>query len=365
MKVLALYLPQYHVIAENNHWWGEGYTEWTSVRQAKPLYKGHNQPRIPLDNNYYNLADESGSIWKWQAEIAQKYGIYGFCIYHYWFGTGKQLLEKPAEILLAHPEIDIKYCMCWANETWTRTWYDLHNEILIEQEYGEKDDWIEHFRYLLKFFKDPRYIKVNNKPIINIYHTCEIDDLSEMLQIWNGLAKENGFDGVYLVSGNTGGELEKRVELVDAYYNFEPGYTLNHKRYLREKLLYKMRVLFKRLLNYCSKKKYLERKINIKEIYRKNGSGEIFYRGKPIFPGTVPMWDNTPRRSYKGLEYTHCSPEKFYVNLLEVKKKVHQAPIDFLYVNAWNEWGEGAYLEPDTKYQYQFLEKIRKVVEEL
>lgn len=364
MKVMAMYLPQYHEVEENNVWWGKGYTEWTSVQKARPLYKGHNQPRVPKNEYYYDLADDDAMAWKWQAELAKQYGIYGFCIYHYWFESGKQLLQRPAEILLEHLEIDIRYSFCWANETWTRTWYNLENEILMEQKYGEEKEWIEHYNYLVRFFKDSRYIRIDNKPVIHIYHSYEIPKLDEMLTIWNKLAKQDGFSGIYVICGNTGSKLEERAELVDAYYNFEPGYTLNHGRSKYNIFKYKLRVIVYELINRFLNKQLLERRINMNEIYSRNYKGNRFYKGKPIYPGSVPMWDNTPRRAHKGLEYTNCSPERFYQNLVKLKKVVHDSPIDYIYVNAWNEWGEGAYLEPDNVNGYEYLEAIKKVLDE-
>ena len=155
MRVLALYLPQYHSFKENDEWWGKGYTEWTAVGRAKPLYRGHIQPRVPLGERYYDLVKEGEETLLWQARLAREYGIYGFCFYQYWF-KGKMLMEKPMEILLGHPEIDMNYCICWANETWTRTWYGLSEQVLMQQDYGEEEDWYRHFEYLLKFFKDKR-----------------------------------------------------------------------------------------------------------------------------------------------------------------------------------------------------------------
>ena len=140
MKILCMYLPQFHEVEENNRWWGAGYTEWTAVKRAKPIYRGHIQPKIPLNENYYDLSDVSARTWKWQSDLARQYGVHGFCVYHYWF-KGKQLLQKPLEILLNHPEIDIRYCICWANESWTRTWYGLEKEMLAEQTYGKEKGW--------------------------------------------------------------------------------------------------------------------------------------------------------------------------------------------------------------------------------
>lgn len=357
MRVLALYLPQFHEIAENSQWWGEGYTEWTSVRNAKPLWRGHIQPRRPLNGEYYDLSDRSGAGLKWQADMASAYGIYGFVIYHYWF-KGKQLLERPMEILLAHPEIDIKYCICWANEPWTRTWYGLESKLLIDQEYGLQEDWIAHFNYLLKFFKDERYIKVDNKPLVNIYRSADIDDLESMLACWKARAIANGFSGLYVVASNNSKERETRVHLVDAFYNFEPGYSTRNDQGILESFRYFSGIALKSLLNRLTGLKILERRIDARRIwrkivknYRRNGPG-----GKITYPGLFPMWDNTPRRGYKGMAFTNASPKVFGKTLAALNDMIEAK--DFIYINAWNEWGEGCYLEPDTATMYAYLEEI-------
>ena len=167
MRVMALYLPQYHCFKENDEWWGKGYTEWTAVKRGKPLFKNHVQPRVPLNGNYYDLDKEGLDTLRWQAKLAKEHGIYGFSIYQYYF-KGHKLMQRPMEILIENPDIDINYCICWANETWTRTWYGLESEVLIEQEYGDEKDWGEHFDYCLRFFKDERYIKIDNKPHLQI-----------------------------------------------------------------------------------------------------------------------------------------------------------------------------------------------------
>lgn len=356
MKVLAMYLPQYHAIKENDEWWGEGYTEWSAVKSAVPYYKGHKEPRIPLDNNYYDLSDENASTWRWQAEIAKKNKIYGFCIYHYWFEAGKQLLEKPMEILLKHTEIDVRYCICWANETWTRTWYGLETEVLTEQKYGDKTEWKKHFDYLLPFFKDPRYIKIDNRPLINIYHTAEIPQLGEMRNYWEKLAGENGFDGIYLVSGNTNSVLDNRTELIDAYYNFEPGYTFKYKFPTYATIYYKLRTSICTFLNKMSKKKKIERRVSYDLITRSMDKKDVICDVN-TFPGGFPQWDNTPRRKYKGTEFYSASPEKFRMQIQRMKEKYKDA--EFIYINAWNEWGEGCYLEPDVINMDSYLKVIK------
>ena len=361
MKILCLYLPQYHVIPENSNWWGEGYTEWDAVKNAKPLYRNHYQPKIPLDNNYYDLDDESANTWKWQAKLAKEYSVYGFCIYHYWF-NGKQLLERPMEILLYHEEININYCICWANETWTRTWYGLEKDTLILQEYGVKKDWKIHFDYLLDFFKDPRYIKINNKPMLNIYNSSDILELKSMIEFWSELAIENGFDGIYIVACNNFDNIGKREEPIDAYYNSEPGYTFNRSRLnFLQWLNYGTKIWIKSEINKLFTTKILERKIDARKICKMiNNRRET--TGKIVFKGLFPMWDNSPRRGYKGTVYTNTSPKLFYDTLLKLQNKIKKDDLDFLYVNAWNEWGEGAYLEPDENNGLAYLEAIKSVL---
>ena len=363
MKVLGLYLPQYHEIEENNKWWGDGYTEWQAVKSAKPLYNGHNQPKKPLNDNYYDLLKNGVETWKWQAYLAKKNGVYGFCIYHYWF-LGKQLLQDPMEILLQNPDIDINYTICWANESWTRTWYGLESAVLMKQEYGKESEWRKHFDYLLRFFKDKRYIKINNKPMLNIYRSFDIAEFKEMLDIWNHMAIENGFDGIYIVSGNTHSQLETRVDLVDAYYNFEPGFSLKHRMRALATLSYYVRTWIKQNVNKILGKEYLERTLNVKEIYKVNWK-KLKNTDKPVFPGTLPMWDNTPRKKHKGFEYKSTSPDLFYKNLINIKNSVDSnSELNFVYINAWNEWGEGAYLEPDEEYGYDYLKVVKRAVEE-
>jgi hypothetical protein len=357
-----MYLPQYHSIAENDEWWGEGYTEWTAVKRAQPLFNGHIQPKVPLDMNYYDLSDTSAKSWKWQAQIANKYDVYGFCVYHYWF-KGHQLLQKPLEILLQHPEIDIRYTMCWANETWTRTWYGQKKDILMKQEYGVEEDWDAHFQYLLKFFKDDRYIKINNKPVLNIYRSSDIQDLGKMREFWDRLAKKNGFDGIYVIAANTHSDLETRDDIVDAYYDFEPGYTLKHKLNFFQTFFYASKVLLRRVLNNLFNLRLVEHMIDA-QLINKMMKRNIRRSNKPLFPGAFTMWDNTPRVSYRGTIYKNANPETFSNRLKEIHNTINNEELDFVFINAWNEWGEGCYLEPDSIHQYDYLEMIKKVIHE-
>lgn len=358
MKVICMYLPQYHEVPENNKWWGEGYTEWTAVKKSKPIFKGHAQPKIPV-NGYYDLDKEFRETLLTQARLMKEYDVYGLCFYHYWF-SGKLLLERPLEKLLKNPDIDIKFSLCWANESWSRTWDGNAKEILAKQEYGEKTEWKAHYEYLFNYFKDERYIKIDNKPMIHIYKSSDIPCFVEMMEYWNELARESGFNGLYIVVGNTMGNIETRGESFDAYYNFEPGYSLRHKRNGIKKFIYFVECFLKMKLNVIFKTKLMEHLIDGNEIYKlttKNSKNIL--SDKKTYYGTFPSWDNTPRRNYKGTVIKNCTPESFKDNLRSIKK-ISDCN-DFVYINAWNEWSEGAYLEGDTINGYEYLQAIKDV----
>lgn len=361
MKVVCMYLPQYHSFPENDEWWGKDYTEWVAVRRAKPLYPGHDQPRVPLGGDYYDLDKDGVATLTRQAALARKYGVYGFCIYQYYFG-GKTLMEKPLRTLLAHPEIDINYNICWANETWTRTWYGLSDQVLIAQEYGSRSDWRKLFEYLLPFFRDRRYIKVGNRPVWQIYKTFDIPCFEEMAEAFDEWAKAEGFDGVYIISGKTAAGSDSRGH-IDGYYYFEPGYTLKYGLGLAGKAAYDMGTLMRTVRNDLLGKRcgyVLERAVSGKRIMDSITSRDY---AENEFPGILPDWDNTPRRGHKGLVYKGMNPQMFEQSLRVLKEKVAGREADFVYVNAWNEWGEGAYIEPDESRGYAYLEAIKRVTD--
>lgn len=360
MKVICMYLPQFHSFPENDEWWGRGYTEWVAVKRARPLYKGHVQPRVPKGHNYYDLDKDGAATLAQQAELARSYGIYGFSIYQYYF-LGKTLMEKPLQTLLSHPEIDIRYNICWANETWTRTWYGLSDQVLIAQEYGNKDDWRKYFDHILPYFRDRRYIRVGNRPVWQVYKTFDIPCFREMTEAFNEWAKEEGFDGIYVISGRTAAGFDTRSDSIDGYYYFEPGYTLKNDIDPATKLRFNIGTFAGSLRNRAIGDKVgytLERRVDGKRIMK-----AISDRHYPDneFPGIMPRWDNTPRRDYKGLVYMNMDPELFENTLRILKSKVEGHPVDFVYVNAWNEWGEGAYLEPDEERGLAYLEAVGRV----
>ena len=370
-KIIAFYLPQYHTIPENDKWWGKGFTEWTNVKKAKPLFTGHDQPRVPLNNNYYNLLDDDVKIW--QANLAKKYGVFGFCYYHYWFKDGKQLLEKPAEQMLNNQNVDLPFCFCWANENWSRNWDGGNQEIIMEQNYGNQKDWELHFQYLLKFFKDDRYITVDGKPLFVIYKPDLIADLYQMVNYFKSRAKQEGFPGVCFAFQfpTYFSDIFYRDDIFDYMIEFEPVFSRSNIQRSQSKKVEVMRKIFGE--NFISQ--YRKRKGIKGYNYNKPRYLSMFFYDeawdnilnqqwdKKIIPGTFVDWDNTPRNKH-GAMYTGFTIEKFEKNMSLLIKKARENNKNMIFINAWNEWGEGSYLEPDEKYGYKKLEAIKKALEE-
>lgn len=363
MKIIAFYLPQFHETEYNNEWWGKGYTDWMAAKNAKPLFEKHNQPRIPFNNNYYDLSETNAATWKWQAEIAKEHGVYGFCIYHYWF-AGKKILNKPAEILLNHAEIDINYSFCWDSTSWKRTWYKhaVEQEILIEQDYGNIHMWEQHFNDLLPFFRDTRYMKIDNKPIFHIYRTSDIACLDEMKKCWDKLAIEQGFDGIYLISGDLGNRNNDKNG-IDAYYNYEPNHV--YDKYYRTWSIRSSVIragILKRVNKYCGTSFFPDKRSSqaIYNLIEKDEENNV----KKTYLGIFSDYDDTPRRQLGGTVYCNNRPEYFKRCLKKQIEKTEKMGNEYLYITAWNEWGEGAYLEPDEKLGMTYLQIIHEVLRE-
>lgn len=358
MKIIAFYLPQFHEIPENNKWWGNGFTEWTNTKKAKPLFKGHYQPREPFEDNYYNLIDRETR--EWQAKIAKEYGVYGFCYYHYWF-KGKKLLEKPAEDMLEHRSPNFPFCFSWANESWTRAWDGKVKEALIVQDYGGKEDWEEHFNYLLPFFKDERYIRVDNKPLFAIYRSSLISKCDEMIMLWQELAKSNGLDGIYFVKTLNAFEVDNSNKEFNAQIEFEPMYTRKHDYSITDKLRRKFKEICRKRFGFNSKLfldidsyDYIWNKI----ISRK-------YCGEATFLGAFVDWDNSARKQRESTIISGTNPNKFeYYLKQQILRAKEIYGTDMIFINAWNEWAEGTYLEPDKKYRYKYLEAVKSALME-
>lgn len=370
-KIIAYYLPQYHEIPENNEWWGKGFTEWTNVKNCKPVFKGQIQPKVPLNNNYYDLMDKKTV--EWQTNLANDYGIYGFCYFHYWFKNGRKILEKPAENLLNWKDIPQRFCFFWANAQWQRTWSNSkvpatewtpidkqiagdNKAVLLEQDYGTEKEWEQHFEYLLPFFQDERYIKVNNKPFFAIYNMDLIDCSNEMFALWNKLAKENGFDGIHFVSVNQNCPNNPYVEAILQYGS----------GILKHSTSYRIRSLIRRCNNFALRKLHLKFQFyqvwNYKYIWKCITSVKP-YGNVPNYAGGDVHYDDTPRRGKRALYYKNANAktfEKFLSKQLSRAEKIYKT--DFLFLDAWNEWGEGNYLEPDELYGYSFLEALKRSV---
>lgn len=350
MRFWALNLPQFYETPENNEWWGKGYTEWTSVKKAKPLYPGHEQPLVPLNKNYYDLSKKENI--QWQADLAKKYGVEGFVYYHYWY-NGKHLLEKPCEILLDSPEIDITYCFCWANHSWTRAWDGKNHEILVQQTYGDKEEWENHLQYLLPFFKDKRYIRLEGKPVLFIYKANDITNGDERLAYWNSRLKEEKIaQGLYIVEYLSTFNPQPSLNLSSAVYEDEPNFSCRFEISAFNKA--------KRVICKTLKKTDYQDYDKLWHLILKK---KAIYNGKKIVLGGFPCWDNSPRKGKNSRVIRGASPEKFGNYLKQLCKIERQDSTEILLLNAWNEWGEGAILEPTELNGFGYLEALSKYVE--
>lgn len=352
MKVYALFLPQFHAIKENDEWWGEGFTEWKNVKNAKPLFHGHKQPLVPLNANYYNLTNKETVYW--QTDLMYKYGIDGLIYYHYYF-NGKLLLEKPAENLLQWKDINQPFFFNWANHSWFRSW-EGSKELLIEQTYGGKVEWKHHFDYLLPFFKDDRYIKIDNKPVFMIYDPS-FSEKNEMFNLFNSLCRENGFDGIYVV--------EECADMrMKEYHDFKENLSsVTHKIYITQpsagkKLYIDSMSTFQNFLFRLNRK--LAQYGLMKRVQKFEGEKmlslikENRISDELIIPGAFFGWDNTPRHGVRGSIISEVSKEAFIDYMDSV------AESNFVVINAWNEWAEGMMLEPTEEHRYKYLEWIQE-----
>lgn len=362
MKLISYYLPQFHRVKENDEWWGEGFTEWTNVKSAVPYFENHNQPRVPLNDNYYDLT--SAETLEWQASLAKEYGLYGFCFYHYWMGDGKQLLEKPAEILLENDSIPMNFLFSWANHNWLRTWATKEKTLLMEVNYGDREEWRKHFEYLLPFFKDERYIRKNNKPIFSIYDPLAIPNGSEMLKFWQELAIENGLDGIYFVFQNNNFHTHPEDKLKSEFecgIEYQPGRVF-------DKMNKSAAGKTKRLMNVVSDKLNIN-SFNMKLTYDYDKVWQEIIDSAPLSDGAIPGgfvdWDDSPRRKNRGSVTLGVSPNKFKKYLsLQIKNARENYNQDLLFLFAWNEWGESGYLEPDTNNKFEMLEAVYEALKE-
>ena len=377
-RLIALYLPQFHAIPENDMWWGKGFTEWTNVKRAKPSFKGHYQPRIPGELGYYNLLD--AEVKEKQAQLAREAGIEGFCYYHYWFGNGKQLLEKPFQQVIESGKPNFPFCLCWANHTWSnKTWEKssalVKESILMEQQYGGIEDYTEHFYSLLKAFQDPRYIKIDGRLVFMIYDTIGFKDIKTFMSTWRELAIKNNLPGFYFI-GMTPSTLSTYVdsngEQKTCLPNLRSSATLfqntlnlgfdaiNSFGKRRGEMLAVGK--FKSLINKLLMKLHLMDSINYDYATTVEGFFAPEDKWENVFPTIMPNWDRTARVGKADGVYLNSTPEAFKEHLHQacelVKDKAEEHQV--IIIKSWNEWAEGNYLEPDSLYGKQYLDVIKQ-----
>ncbi len=346
LRFIAFYLPQFHPIKENDEWWGKGFTEWTNTGKARRRFIGHYQPHVPADLGYYDLRVPEVRVA--QAELARSYGIEGFCYYHYWFGDGRRLLEKPFQEVLASSQPDYPFCLCWANDTWTGIWHGAPDRTLIEQKYPGAHDDEAHFAALLPAFRDKRYIRIDGKPIFIVWRPFGFPNPLATVNRWRLMAKEAGLPGLYLVGifRPGGGQPED--------YGFNAS-VHNDNPQLRPWGTWKNPM---KLAYYA-----LQRKLGIPTVYSYKKAIDTFLPKQmpdTRYPSVIHSWDNTPRSGVNGLVLKDSSPELFRVALrraIEIIKDRHpQNKIIFL--KSWNEWAEGNHLEPDLRDGHAYLQVI-------
>jgi len=357
VRILATYLPQFHPIPENDAWWGKGFTEWTNVGKAKPLFRGHYQPRVPADLGYYDL--RLPEVRQQQADLAKEYGVEGFCYWHYWFGNGKRLLEMPFNEVLNSGKPDFPFCLSWANHSWQDKQFSKEgtDRLLIEQTYGGEGDYIAHFYALLPAFKDKRYIRVDDKPLFQIYLPLKFPEVEKFICCWQGEAKKNGFEGIHFVGHTLKEEdsdaiLQKGFEainIVRLYHFYKHKYSLPERAYM------KMRRLWLKtggIFNYEKLARYFSDKNDARENW---------------YPTIIPNWDHSPRSGRRGNIFINSNPVAFKKHVKQVLETVKEKKPDhrIIFLKSWNEWAEGNYIEPDLKFGRGYLEALKSAIDEL
>ena len=345
IKPIVLYLPQFQETKENNKFLGKRFTKWTNVKKGKPLYQGHHQPRIPGDNcgylSYYDLADIK--VFEKQVKLAKSHGIYGFGIYYYWL-SGKKVLQNPLNLFIKYSHIEFHFLLIWENENWTKKWNGGDTEILIKQEYRASDP-LKFIKDIKKYIKDERYIKIENKPVIGVYEPSKIPNLKETISIWRNKSKDIGIGDIYVLicmNKNKTKDFE-RLNLFDGAYEFPPRNSFENLRIPNKNTLIYSEVLYKSIFMDGTN-------INPKTF--------TFFRGAMV------EWDNSPRTRNSDI-FENYSPEQFYMfNKIIVNWTLlhYNKDKQFIFINAWNDWGEGSYLEPDDKYGYASINSLSKAI---
>lgn len=357
VKPIALYLPQYHPIPENDLWWGEGFTEWTNVRKATPQFSGHYQPHIPRELGYYDLRQLS--VMEAQAELAKAHGVYGFCYYHYWF-NGKLLLQQPLEQMLAAKKPNMPFCLCWANENWSRRWDGREQDLLMKQHYSADDDR-EHIRYLIRYFRDDRYIKIHGKPVLIMYRPELHPTIKNAAEVWREEVRRAGFDGLYLINvENFTNGVNPDAYGFDAAMEFAPDFRCHGPKYLKRFPASYLIMKFLHKLGLC-KSGFFDN-----QVYSYDALVENMLKKAPAtykqFRTVCPSWDNSARRKQNATIFHGATPQEFEEWVRKIAcytAERFESDEQFLFVNAWNEWGEGCHLEPDQRFGLDFLQALK------
>jgi len=359
-RVIAHYLPQFHPIPENDLWWGKGFTEWTNVAKAKPLYRGHYQPRVPADLGFYDLRVPEAR--RAQADMAREYGVEAFCYWHYWF-AGERLLEWPFNEVLRSGEPDFPFCLGWANATWSGVWYGAPNTILKEQTYPGLHDHEAHFYTLLEAFTDPRYLTVDGKPFFLLFRPMELPDPIRVTDFWRELAVKNGLKGLHIVG------LSDRMEWDPKEFGLDAVSLSRLDRMFRSRKISPLALARKRLNRYPITSR-LMRSVSQKPIhvYSYKHVAPNFVIQEPLdyeyYPTIIPNWDNTARSGKNGSVLHGSTPEAFREHVRAAIQRVSDLPPEhrILIAKSWNEWAEGNHLEPDLRYGMGYLDVLRDEV---
>lgn len=356
-RLIAFYLPQFHPIPENDAWWGPGFTEWTNVTRARPLFAGHDQPHLPADLGFYDLRLPETRAQ--QADLARRYGIHGFCYYHYWF-HGRRLLDRPFREVLASGEPDFPFCLCWANEHWSRRWDGNESQLLMEQRYSPEDD-LDHIRSLIPAFQDPRYIRVENRPLFLVYRASLWPDPRRTIDTWRREAARQGIADLFLCrvdSFKSERSVSPNEQGFDAAVEFAPRWDDLGPR-LRKGRAWS---LARRLG--LSERAFADHMIHAYDevVHRALAQPEPSY---PRFRCATPSWDNSARRAHGGAKIlVGSTPTRYreWLTALIDQTVVQPAERRLVFLNAWNEWAEGNHLEPCQRWGHGYLEATREAL---
>jgi len=355
-RLIAFYLPQYHPIPENDRWWGRGFTEWTNVRRAEPLFPGHHQPHVPTTLGYYDLRDPQ--IRAAQAGLARAAGIEAFCYWHYWF-AGRRLLDLPFTEVLRSGEPDYPFCLAWANQSWTGIWHGSPGRILMEQTYPGKSDHERHFRSLLPAFTDPRYLTCEGRPVFILYAPGEMPRLKEFTDLWRERAVREGLPGLHLLAV-AGPRFDFRRHGLDGIVLDNPTIMFAGRKWAPGRLV--RRALRRPGLRTTGSLSHGSRRGPRIISYRRAIARGLPRPGPGRYPCVIPNWDNTPRAGSRGVVLQGSTPGLFERHLGEALRQVAEREWEdrFVFIKSWNEWAEGNFLEPEERHGEGYLEAVRR-----